>query len=45
MLVAAQAPDTAVVFVAHRPRARMEAEFADIGDLVFGVSMLSTDYR
>ena len=34
MLVAAQAPDTAVVFVAHRVRARLEADFADLSDLV-----------
>lgn len=39
MLVAAQAPDTAVVFVAHRARARLEADFADLSDLVQGIEI------
>lgn len=39
MLVAAQAPDTAVVFVAHRARARLEADFADLSDLVQGIDI------
>eukprot|EP00435_Cladocopium_sp_Y103_P035696 s2096_g9.t1 len=32
MLATSQAPDTAVVFVAHRPQSRLQGEFADLGD-------------
>jgi len=43
MLVAAQAPDTAVVFVAHRARARLEADFADLSQRSAPVVILSAE--